>query len=184
VVESHGDSVACQRWWPCVRVIIVAQHIGEESNESWVVCWLHGSYPETGLWEAPNSVSKALTEVNSLGPNPRLVIALHSPNALLETGLRMCPPEKSRNSDRLRCRAVRSLQSGLSRHNREIRAISAYFGGRRADFLCSADCVAERGGIRTFGTGLNRVRADVCVSCAESTSSEILPRLRAPHSTR
>jgi len=33
----------------------------------------------------------------------RLVIALHSPIALLETGLRMCPPEKSRDSDRLRC---------------------------------------------------------------------------------
>jgi hypothetical protein len=58
----------------------------------------------------PTSVSKALTKVNSLGLNPGLVIALHSPNALLETGPRMCPPEKSRDSDRLRCRAVRSLQ--------------------------------------------------------------------------
>src|SRR5882672_3767861 len=28
--------------------------------------------------------------------------------------------------------------------NREIRAFSAYFGGRRADFLCGPDCVAER----------------------------------------
>jgi hypothetical protein len=30
------------------------------------------------------------------------VIALHSPYALLETGLRMCLPEKSQDSDRLR----------------------------------------------------------------------------------
>jgi hypothetical protein len=37
-------------------------------------------------------------KVNSLGSNPRLVIALHSPNALLETGLRICLPEKSRDS--------------------------------------------------------------------------------------
>jgi hypothetical protein len=27
--------------------------------------------------------------------------------------------------------------------NREIREFSVYFGGRGADFLCSADCVAE-----------------------------------------
>jgi hypothetical protein len=40
-----------------------------------------------GLWEAPNSISKALRKVNSLWSNPRFVIALHSPNALLETGL-------------------------------------------------------------------------------------------------
>ena len=39
------------------------------------------------------------TKVNSLWPNPLLVIALHSPNALLKTGLPMCPAEKSRDSD-------------------------------------------------------------------------------------
>jgi hypothetical protein len=36
-------------------------------------------------------------KVNSLWPNPQLLIALHSPNALLETGLRMCLPEKSQD---------------------------------------------------------------------------------------
>src|SRR5450759_1617147 len=34
------------------------------------------------------------TKVNSLWPNPELVIALHSPSALLETGLHLCPTEK------------------------------------------------------------------------------------------
>jgi hypothetical protein len=53
-----------------------------------------GSYPETGLWEALNSVSKALTRVNSLGPNPRIVIAFRSPSSLGETGLPMCLAEK------------------------------------------------------------------------------------------
>jgi hypothetical protein len=53
------------------------------------------SYPETGLWEAPESPSKMPTKVNSLWPNPGLLIALHSPYALLKTGQRMCPPEKS-----------------------------------------------------------------------------------------
>jgi hypothetical protein len=46
-----------------------------------------GSWPETGLWETSTSVSKALPDVNSLGPNSQLLIALHSPYALLETGL-------------------------------------------------------------------------------------------------
>jgi hypothetical protein len=99
---------------------------------------------KTGSWEERNSMSNALPEVNSLGPNPQRLIALLSPGALLETGLRMCLPEKRQVIDLLRRRAVRSLQSGLSRNNREIRAFSAYFGGRGADFLCSADCVAEQ----------------------------------------
>ena len=45
--------------------------------------------------------SKARTKVNSLWPNPRFVIALRSPNALLETGLLMCASEKNWNSDGL-----------------------------------------------------------------------------------
>jgi hypothetical protein len=80
------------------------------------------------LWQAPNSVSKALRKVNSLWPNPRFVIALHSPNALLETGLLMCPSEKNWDSDDLCCRAVHSLQSVLWTKYYEIRACFAYFG--------------------------------------------------------
>jgi hypothetical protein len=51
------------------------------------------------------------TQVNSLWPNLRLLIALYSPNTLQETGLRMCLPEKSQDRYRIRRRAVRSLQS-------------------------------------------------------------------------
>jgi len=72
----------------------------------------YGSYPETGLWEAPNTVSHELSKVNPLWPHPRTVIALYSPHALLETGLRLGPPEKSRDVDAIRPRAVHSLQSG------------------------------------------------------------------------
>ena len=42
---------------------------------------------------------------------------------------------------------------------------------------CKSCVASESGGegrIRTFGTGLNGVRADVCVTSAESTGSEIL----------
>jgi hypothetical protein len=44
---------------------------------------------------------------------------------------------------RIRCRAVRSLRSGLPENNREIRPLFAHFGAKRVDFLCSSDCVAE-----------------------------------------
>jgi hypothetical protein len=54
--------------------------------------------------------------------NIRLVIVLHSPNALPETGLRMCLPEKSQGSVHIRRSAVRSLQSDWSSENREMRA--------------------------------------------------------------
>jgi hypothetical protein len=36
-----------------------------------------------------------MEKVNSLGPKSPLLIAFHSPDAPIETGLRMCPPEKS-----------------------------------------------------------------------------------------
>ena len=55
-------------------------------------------------------VSKALAKVNSAESNPRFVIALHSPIALLETGLRICLPEKSR--DRTASDAGQSILSG------------------------------------------------------------------------
>ena len=88
-------------------------------------------------------MSKLLTKVNSLGSNSGPLIALPSPYAHLETGPRMCPPEKSLGNDCIRCRGVRSPQSGLSGNNREIRALFAYLGAERAEFLCSPDCVAE-----------------------------------------
>jgi len=67
----------------------------------------------------------------------RLVIALHSPHALLETGLRMCPPEKSRHV------AVtypeRSfLSSPVCRANIAKNGhVSRILGERAAEFLCS-----------------------------------------------
>jgi hypothetical protein len=58
----------------------------------------------------------------------------------------MCPPEKSQKSGRTECGAVPSLQSDLFWENREIRALFVYLGPKRAEFLCSPDCVAEREG--------------------------------------
>jgi hypothetical protein len=83
------------------------------------------------------------TKVNSPRPHPWLLIALHSPNAVPETGLGMAFRRKA-GQCAPHCRAVRSPQSRLSWNNREIRALFAYFGAERAKFLCSPDCVAER----------------------------------------
>jgi len=60
------------------------------------------------------------------------MIAHRSPHEFLETGLRMCPAKKSGDSGPVLSWAVRSLPSGLSRKNREIRAYFAYFGVKRA----------------------------------------------------
>jgi hypothetical protein len=101
----------------------------------------------------PTLVSKVLAKVNSSWPNRRLVIALHSPNPLLETGLRVCPPEKRRDSDALQCRVVRSLQSGLSRKNREMRARFADFGERESGISLH---LRLRGGARSLALTLLR----------------------------
>jgi hypothetical protein len=87
---------------------------------------------------------KQMLKVNSLLLTSQPLIALHSPNALFETGLRMCPAEKNRDSDPILSRAVRSLQSGLFGNNRGKLAYFAYLRGIEAGILCSPDCVAER----------------------------------------
>jgi hypothetical protein len=79
-------------------------------------------------------------------PHHRFLIALHSPEALIETGLHRCPAEKSRDSDPFADEQSHSLQSGLPVNNREMRALFAYFGAERAGILCSLDCMAEREG--------------------------------------
>ena len=106
------------------------------------------------LREAPRGFTFR-TKVNSRSPNPHLLIALHSPNGLCETGLRMCPSEKSQDEGLLRYQAVRSLQSGLSGNNREIRACFAYFGVRGAGISLHFRLRGGEAGIRTLGTGVS-----------------------------
>ena len=81
--------------------------------------------------------------VKSLSPNHRLVIALHSPGGVVETGLPMCPPEKKARKLAWGSEAGHFLQSGLSATSEELRAISCDFQIYAAEFLCTPDCVAE-----------------------------------------
>jgi hypothetical protein len=58
-----------------------------------------GNYPETGFGETPESFPGLPTKVNWLWLNPRLLHRVAFALCLLETGLRMCPSEKSQHSD-------------------------------------------------------------------------------------
>src|SRR5450759_4853052 len=77
---------------------------------------------------------------------PRMSCHAGKVNRRCRTGNRTAkaPSGEKPPQGRIRCGAVRSPQSGLSRNNREIRALFAYFGVERAEFLCSSDCVAGR----------------------------------------
>ena len=83
-------------------------------------------------------------QVKSLSPHHRFVIALHSPVKVTETGLRMCCPEKGRQIDAIRSRAVRSLQSALRTKYYEIRASLRISQQKAGQFLCGLDLLAER----------------------------------------
>ena len=80
------------------------------------------------------------------------MIALHSPYALFETGLRVCPPEKSRDSDPDLTLAVRSLQSGLLKNYREKWASFAYFDGKGSGISLQLRLTGGESGIRTHVT--------------------------------
>jgi hypothetical protein len=67
--------------------------------------------------------------------------------SLLETGLRICPAEKSLDSGPVLSRAVRSLRFGLLRNNREIRACFAYFGGKDGGISLQFRLTGGEGGI-------------------------------------
>jgi hypothetical protein len=67
----------------------------------------------------------------------------------------MCLPEKSRDSDPVSSRAVRSLQSGFCANNREIRACWACFGGKCGEISLQLRLAGGEGGIRTLGTGVS-----------------------------
>src|ERR1700733_13688995 len=70
-------------------------------------CPQYGSGAEAGLWGSVEYRCQPSQKVDSVGSNLRLLIALYSPSALLETGLHICLSEKRRDSHCLRYRAAR-----------------------------------------------------------------------------
>src|SRR5450755_1269242 len=100
-----------------------------------------------GLVGSDERHSQGLNQVKSLSPHHRFVIALHSPVKVTETGLRMCRPEKGRQIDAIRSRAVRSLQSALRTKYYEIRASLRISRQKAGQFLCGLDLLAERVGL-------------------------------------
>ena len=85
-----------------------------------------------------------LKRESHLSPDHRFVIALHSPDGVVETGLLNRPTEKKVTKPA--CNIEGDILSSPVRWAIycEIRALLAYFEARGADFLCTPDCVAER----------------------------------------
>ena len=83
------------------------------------------------------SIERMPSKSRSLSPHHRFAIALHSPSALPETGLQTCPPEKVRQIDAIRSRAVHSLQSALRRKSYEYGHTLRISGQKAGQFLCS-----------------------------------------------
>ena len=117
--------------------------------------------------------SKKLAKVNSPWPHPRLLIALHSPTASSKPDcasafwrkvgtLTSLNPEQSVLSSPL-CQGI-SQNTGMFR----------VFRGKGSGISLQSRLRGGGRGIRTLGTVWKRARADICVSCTESTSSEIL----------
>jgi hypothetical protein len=92
------------------------------------------------------------TEVKSGSPHHPFVIALHSPGQIVETGLPMCPPEKSRDTGAAYCPAVRSPQSISASDNPEKWALFAHFGGSAGGTSGQFRLAGGGRGIRTPGT--------------------------------
>ncbi len=93
------------------------------------------------------------------------------------TEQRLCHPEKSRDSNALHCRVVRSLQSGLSRKNREIRAPFGYFGAKIGGVSLQSRL---RGGACSLA--LTSLRAKFPCACRKSQTGicETLPLNKKP----
>ncbi len=96
-----------------------------------------------GLGGTSTSVSKTRPEVKSPGRIATLLIALHSPNARLETGLRMCPVEKAEivtpfaAQQSVLCSPV--YWGTIAKYGH----VSGILRGMVVRILCSQDCVAE-----------------------------------------
>jgi hypothetical protein len=73
-----------------------AKLCGHDEGKAWLVQIIDQAADALMTPTERNRFPGCRQKVNSLWPNPLLLIALLSPCALHETGLRICPSEKSR----------------------------------------------------------------------------------------
>ena len=76
--------------------------------------------------ETPSG-SVEIPKVKSHSPIDRFAIALHSPEGILQTGPRVCPPEKKAAQPALSVPQSTFSESGLSAKHAELRGLSAIF---------------------------------------------------------
>ena|SRR5208283_1317889 len=90
----------------------------------------------SSLKSGPNVPAK----VNSRWPNPRLLIALHSPSPLGETGLRICPAEKRRDSTSFQLISPFSAVRFADEILRNTGMFRVFRGKSRRDFSAAKTC--------------------------------------------
>ena len=143
-------------------------HVGEAQSphpDVAITCpsglWMNRRQPETTQKRAcgKNGIPKCLRS-QALSPHHRLVIALHSPDGVAETGLCVCPPEKSATKLAARGSTGHSLRCGLKARPTEFRRFSTILASNAARFLCNPDCVAEREGFNSLLFAPTRMNID------------------------
>src|SRR5438105_14951872 len=104
-------------------------------------------------------------KVKSLSPHHRFVIALHSPDAVVETGLSLCPAQK--NARKLAGFDWTLPPVLFAGKTCGIAAMFSDSCSNVARFLCNPDCVAERVG---FESVIKRIFKHILsTDCLEST---------------
>ena len=98
--------------------------------------------------------SPLLTKSKAVSPNHRFVIALRSPDGVFETGLRMCPPEKSRDSEASLPRSPFSAVHLVGQVSRKT-GKCCVFRRQKGRFSLQFRLRGGEGGIRTLGTGVS-----------------------------
>jgi hypothetical protein len=89
-------------------------------------------------------ISEGGQKSRPLSPHHRFVIAMHSPDGVLESGLLGCLPEKKVAKACLQDWAGHFLRSALRERFAQLRPIRAIFTRIAGCFLCTSDSMAER----------------------------------------
>jgi len=144
-----------------IAVVFSAKKKGESRYEEKIPDRPGAGGARVPAFVVSDRISEGGQKSRPLSPHHRFVIAMHSPDGVLESGLLGCLPEKKVRKPA--CRIGQDTFSGPlcvkdSRNYRPIRAISQRIAGC---FLCTSDSMAERKTFEPSVPFLNDLNGDV-----------------------